>query len=213
MANMIFKFVSLFFIYIVLVRSEYQPGLRIGISDEAVLAFERHYATDFLKNLTDISINGPYYELNDPFYGKFELNISNVKMNIPNPDFNALTVIFNNNNIIGKMLLDRIEISFDFRLKTEFYGKTSKGNVILSKVELTINESLYSLKNNHSTAERNIYGPGLRIESIELNEFDFEVKFEGDSTLENLIILVVKSFRKDIKETVKSTYSLNIRNN
>ena len=79
----------------------------------------------------------------------------------------------------------------------------------MSKIELTINKSLYSLKNNHSTAERNIYGPGLCIESPELNEFEFE----GDSTLENLLILVIKSFRKDIKDKEKSTYSLKIRNN
>ena len=215
MASMTYKFFSFLFIYIGLVRSETQPGLRIGISDEGVLALESYYAPDLIRKISDKSFEGPYYNVSSEFYGKFELNVSNVKINIPDFDYKykAFNASLNNNNIILKMIIHKIYISFDFKIKSDKFNKTSKGNATLSKVKLTINESLYSLKNNHSNSERYIYGPGLLIESIDVNKFDIEVKFDCNSTLENLIIFIVKSFGKDIKDRVNSTYCLKIRNN
>ena len=126
-------------------------------------------------------------------------------MKIPDVDFNKLTVQFIKNNSISVLLkVQTIDITFDFKVQTEFYSNANKGNATFSNVNLILIQKLYSLKNSASTAERTVNGLGILIESIVINDFQIDIQFEGGSNLEKLISFAVYNLNQNLKEKLKS---------
>jgi hypothetical protein len=190
-----------------------QPGLRIGISDKAIKTIEQHYIPAIIQNLTTTEYAALKFNETEEFFGTLFFQIDKIKLEIQSVDYNQLDILFGKNVIVVLLKIKLIKIDFNFLVHTNFYDNSNSASAILSNLDITFNQTLFSLQNVRSTKERPIYGPGLKFEDADLNDFDLDIQLNGNSNLENLIRFAFGSIRTGLKDTLRSKLFYNCQNN
>ncbi len=202
---MVLNIICFFIFAITLIKSQDQPGLRIGISEEVIRDYGKEILPKLIKNITAKGLSPIKANKSDPFFGNFFFLIDEIKIDIPDLDLNKFDVVFNNDSSVSTILkVNRIKFTFNFTLQSESYYNKNKGEISLLNVDIESIFLLFSLKNIHSTKERVIYGPGVNITSLNMSKFDIDLKFYGDSNLEKLLQLLFDNIKYNFIRDIES---------
>lgn len=184
------------------------PSLRYGLSNEQMKDIELIIISEFLNNkevpLEDIKIKEKI-----DFLGTVELNITEIKFKFLNLTESALSVHFEEENIIRFALKEvKSILDFKYNFKSNFYSNDGKGAAKLNNATLTLVNSLTSIKNQKEPQKK---GPGIQIESLELLSSDFTFEFDHAGSLEKIIQFVVINLKDALVEVLQKRFNEHYR--
>lgn len=160
------------------------PTLRFSLDGKNLGELEKILVTKLLK-AQDISI--PPIELSEviQIIGKVDFVLNNTIFTITNNSDAEVFISFaedRNINFILNFLQG--ELTFDYYLNSVLLSSKGNGTIILNNISLTLYNEIIQVTNYHEPYKK---GPGLKINSLGVNNLDLDFKFSKNGTLEKFL--------------------------
>ena len=132
-----------------------------------------------------------------PFLGNISLNLNDNKLKISTESEADIEFLKEDNlNIITNNI--KGEITFNYTFNSKIINSEGNGTILINNIYMKINNTIIQIHNKHEP-EKII--PGIKIDSIQIDDIKLEFRFSTTGTFEKLI----KYFYKNLKH-----YLLNV---
>ena len=135
-----------------------------------------------------------------PFLGNISLNLYDNILKISNESEVDIEFVKEDNlNIIIKNI--KGEMTFNYKFNSKIIDSEGNGTILINNIYMKINNKIIQIHNKHEP-EKII--PGIKIDSIRIDDFKLEFRFSKTGTFEKLI----KYFNKNLKHYLLSALNI-----
>ena len=168
------------------------PVLRLALNGSNLGDIEKIVISKLLKE-RDFPIQ-PFNITEDiQILGKISFDLDNIILKITNSTDAEIYLQFAEDKNLNFVLnLLNGEVTFDYNFTSGLMASSGNSTVYLNNISLSLNNTIIQVQNEYEPEK---FGPGLQIDSIVFNDFDFEFIFSKNGTFEKFI----KYFNKNLK--------------
>ena len=137
-----------------------------------------------------------------PFLGNISLNLNDNKLKISTESEADIEFLKEDNlNIITNNI--KGEITFNYTFNSKIINSEGNGTILINNIYMKINNTIIQIHNKHEP-EKII--PGIKIDSIQIDDIKLEFRFSTNGTFEKLI----KYFYKNLKHYLLNALRIEI---